>query len=69
MNLKLLIWVPLYFVDLKVLQNVFLAKQPRVKPSEFNSLNSADLNALFTLGAGPKPVCHQFTGANFTWNS
>ena len=22
----------------------------------------------YTLGAGPKPVCHQFTGANFTWN-
>ena len=24
---------------------------------------------VYTLGAGPKPVCHQFTGANFTWNS
>ena len=24
---------------------------------------------LNTLGAGPKPVCHTFTGANFTWNS
>ena len=22
-----------------------------------------------TLGAGPEPVCHQFTGANFIWNS
>ena len=21
----------------------------------------------YTLGAGPKPVCHQITGANFTW--
>ena len=40
------------------------SSSPIIPPLIFKSRISE-----YTLGAGPKAVCHQLTRANFTWNS